>query len=550
MSTTPSDPPAPNHPEDSGCSPTLDPQTLDQTQECVAGEPHGPDQMPARRDQSRITPDGRLRTGRLAGLSMNKAIFVLAWPILIESYLNSMVGLTDTTLASQMSEAATDAIGVASYFAWFISLIAMALATGATALVSRSVGKGRLGVANAAVGQTIVLASISGIVVGVLLGVFAPNIARLVNLGEGDATEAFVGYMRVIAFSVPLSSVLFAGIACLRGAGDSIRPLWAMVAANVVNMIVSFTAAGVDLSRSRLVDGELVTTTLLRAPLETGLGITGIAIGTVAAHTVGAAIIIALLIGGKGGVRLKRRWRGPHPITMIRLARLGMPNFFESLGLWVGNFVVVMIVGWLALSSNGGSGEGYFGAHIWAIRIEAFSFLPGFAMGMAAATLAGQYLGAGSPGLARAAILRCTLVGASVMACMGAAFILVPEAIIGTFTAQASHLGLVPPLLVICGWVQIPFGVALVVRSALRGAGDVNVVLWLTWTTTYAVRIPLAWLFSGVDVPLPGGGVFEHPFIDEPSLSGLWLGLCIELAIRGCFFGARFLQGGWVNAKV
>src|SRR5204863_7143728 len=97
--------------------------------------------------------DGRIRSGRLAGLGMGAAIWVLAWPILAESFLNSLVGLTDTFLSAQLSEAATDAIGGASYLLWFIGLVVQAIGVGATALISRAVGRGRVAVANAAVGQ-------------------------------------------------------------------------------------------------------------------------------------------------------------------------------------------------------------------------------------------------------------------------------------------------------------------------------------------------------------------------------------------------------------
>ena len=111
-----------------------------------------------------LTPDGRLKSGRLAGLNMRAAIWALSWPILIESMLNSFVGLTDTYMSAALpnGQVATDAIGGASYIVWFISLIIMSLGVGATALISRSVGAGRLAVANAALAQTLVLAAISG----------------------------------------------------------------------------------------------------------------------------------------------------------------------------------------------------------------------------------------------------------------------------------------------------------------------------------------------------------------------------------------------------
>jgi putative MATE family efflux protein len=494
-----------------------------------------------------LTVDGRLRTGRLAGLTMGGAIWVLSWPIMVESALNSLVGLTDTTLAARLpeGEAATDAIGGASYMMWFIGLIIMAMGVGATALISRSMGKGRLAVANAALGQTLLLAVTIGGATGAFIALIAPYLPAIIGLSP-EAAPMFTQYMRIIAAGVPFMGILFAGIACARGAGDSVRPLHAMVLRNVVNIFVSFALCGVDIGYTTVTDDGPVTTTLLRNPFEFDLGVLGIALGTVIGDAVGAGVILWMAGRGVWGIRLRRARILPHWHTVRRLVRLGVPNFLETLGMWFGNFLILLIVGRLALDAAGGM----VGSHIVAIRIESFSFLPGFAMGMAAATLAGQYLGAGSPGRAIRAVLICALIGGGFMGFIGLLFVLFPRAITGTLTQVPSHLEQVPILLIICGVVQVPFGLGLVFRSALRGAGDVRVVMLLTWITTYLIRLPLAWVLSGVVIPLPGGGEIANPLGLEPSLSRLWIAMCAELFIRGIIFTVRFGQGTWIAAKV
>lgn len=496
-----------------------------------------------------LTPDGRLRTGRLAGLGMWAAIWVLSWPVMVESFLNSFVGLTDTKLAAAIGEAETAAIGGASYIMWFIGLIIMALGIGATALISRSVGKGRIGVANAVLGQTVSLALLCGVAVGVFVALAATPVGWMMNLSEAAMTP-FRDYMLVIAAGAPAASVLFALIACARGAGDSIRPLYAMIARNVVNVAASFLLSGVDLTTSEIVDGVATRQVIWANPSPFDLGVIGIALGTVCADVVGAVLVLAMARSGVWGIRLRARRMRMHRITVLRLWRLGMPNFLETFGMWVGNFLTIVMVGWLALAD---AGRELLGAHIVAIRIEAFSFLPGFAMGAAAATLAGQYLGAGSRTMARRAVWRCTLIAVVIMGAIGLGFALFGQWITGLLSDQPTHLELVPRLLVICGVVQAPFALAIVTRSAMRGAGDVKVVMMLTWVSTYAIRLPLAYLFSGVDVPLPetlGGGVLANPNPYEWGLAGLWIGLCVELAIRGLLFGGRCVQGGWMRATV
>lgn len=545
--TTPS-PPSPSPPlppPPQPPPPPLDAETLDPSADPVLGSGRRPAATAG------VTPDGRLRTGKLAGLTMTGAIWVLSWPIMVQSLLNSLVGLTDTVLAAGVSEAATDAIGGASYIVWFVGLVMAAIGVGATALISRAVGGGRQAVANAALGQAILLALWAGVAVGVLVAAGAWPLAAMLNLSD-EAAAAFRSYMLINAAGAPLASFLFTGIECCRAAGDSRRPLWSMVAVNVVNVLLSWSLAGVDLTSTRFVNGQTVTTVVLANPFPFDLGVTGIALGTLVGHAVGAAMVLHLLLRGRSGVVLRRRRLRPHWHTMRRLIRVGFPNFLEMLGMWLGNFAVVLMVGMLGASA----GAGVLGAHVVAIRVEAFSFLPGFAMGTAAAALAGQYLGAGSPRLAWRATLACTGVASAIMGAMGLLFILAPRAIVGALTSQPTHLELVPQVLAVAGLVQVPFAVSMVLRSALRGAGDVKVVMWLTWISTWGIRLPLAYACSGVDITLPrwlGGGVIDNPFWptgETGGLVGLWVGLCAELVIRAAMFAARFIQGGWTRAKV
>jgi len=489
---------------------------------------------------SGLTADGRLRSGRLAGLTMNRAIVVLSWPILVDSLLNSLVGLTDTVLAAELGEPETDAIGGASYIVWFIGLTVMAIAVGSTALVSRAVGRGRLAVASAGVGQTVILQLVAGTVVGGVIALSAPTLASLLSL-EHRASQAFVSYMWIVAAGVPLVGVQYGLIACARGAGDAMRPLLVMVVVNIVNIGVSFALVGRDLTRTRFVEGGWEVRTVLDNPFGFDMGVSGIALGTLIAQAVGATLMLGLMTRGVGGVRLRARRLRPHWHTIRRLVRLAIPNYLETFGLWFGNGLVLLMVGRL--------GAGALGAHIVAIRIEALSFTLGFAMGTAAATLVGQYLGAGSARLAQQAVIRCAAIGALLMGGLGALFVIMPRSIVGLLTSQPAHLERAPSLVLICGLVQIPFALAIVFRSAIRGAGDVRAAMVLTWVLTYAVRLPLVFLLSGVVIPLGRDGI-SSPLGFEPSLTAVWVALCTELAIRGVAFSIRFFQGAWAHKKV
>ena len=79
--------------------------------------------------------------------------------------------------------------------------------------------------------------------------------------------------------------------------------------------------------------------------------------------------------------------------------------------MWVANLFVLQFIGQIAakmaieLDADEPVVQGLQGAHVIAVQWESFSFLPGFAIGIAAGTLAGQYLGANNVKQAKKAIL-------------------------------------------------------------------------------------------------------------------------------------------------
>lgn len=499
--------------------------------------------------------EGVIKSGKLAGLSMTAAIWVLSWPVITESFLNALVGLVDTSLAASLSEAATDAVGAAAYFMWFIGLIGMAIGVGVTAMVSRSMGRGRVAAANAALGQAVLLATVLGAVGGALIYGAAPWIANLLSLGGTEAGALTIGYLRALAFGVPAMSIFMACMSGCRGAGDSLKPLWVMGTVNVVNVVASWLLSGGEFAYSNKADdGSVIVHTILPRLDFLNLGVSGIAWGTVLAWWVGVLTILTIVLRGTHGLKLRLKRLKFHAITATRLARVAIPNFIETYGMWFGNFIIIMFVGWFELT-------GQLGAHIVAIRVEAFSFMPGFAMSIAASTLAGQYLGAKNPRLAKIAIWRCTVIASAIMGTFGLVFVFTPGLVVGIFTQQQVHLELTPWLLMAAGFTQIPFAVAICVRGALRGAGDAKAVMRLTLIAIYAVRLPLAWVCCGVEIPLdwiPGvaeGAVIPNPaplqaWWDVHPLIGLWIGMCIEHVIRAVMFLVRFWGGAWTKARV
>src|SRR5690606_5997135 len=182
---------------------------------------------------------------------------------------------------------------------------------------------------------------------------------------------------------------------CLHGAGDTVTGLWVMSAVNAINIVIG---AG-------LVIGI--------GPLPR-LGWTGLAIGTAASHVCGAVLILAALWWGRGGLRLRWSLFRAEWDLMRRILRIGIPGGLDVSAVLFCHLWYVSIINALGTVEAAAHGLG--------IRIESLSYLPATAFQVAAATLAGQALGAGDRLRATRSVWMSLLVGGSMMVSAGVLF--------------------------------------------------------------------------------------------------------------------------------
>lgn len=466
-------------------------------------------------------------SGRLAGLPLGRQIFVLAaWPFL-QQLLSWLVSTVDTIVAGyQPTKDAANAIAVGGYINWFMGLMVMGIGSGGGALIARAVGGGHKRLAHAGLGQTLVM----GAAVGAMTGLFVIGLADVIGLAaglEGQALAMSSIYLRLVAAFVPVAAVLFVCVHCLTAAGDTRSPFFVMLIMNGVNLVATVLLAGVELR----IHGTVYT-------LGLGWGVVGIAWGTCIGWTIGALLMVRLITQRNSSLRLHLHRLRPHPHTMKRIWRVAYPALLDRGGHWVGNWIVIMLTGFIGstvLINGTLLGGDVQGAHIIAIRIESISFLPALAFAAAASTLTGQYLGANDPHMARQAARRCWLIGAGIMTALGVVFIAIPEQLVHLYTDKQVFLDNAPQLVRICGFVQFFFGSALVLQGAMRGAGDTRTPAILSNTLTWLVRLPAAFILG---------------YVFELGLAGIWYALCGELLIRGLVFITRYLGDAWLKVKV
>ena len=438
-------------------------------------------------------------------------LILLAAPIAAEHSLHILVSITDTTIANYLPHNAPEAaaaVGNIGYIFWFVGLFSGAIGTGSTAIISREIGAKHRRRANSVCGQSILFAAICGVGLAVFLFAFARPIVGLMGLG-GVASEYALDYLRLICVATPFVVVMFVANACLRGAGDTLTPAVAMIVVDVVNITLSLGLTWGWLGLPRL-------------------GFIGIAIGTLVAYVIGGVLLVVVLLRGRGGIQLHLHRLRPHWRDMRRILRIGVPSGITDTINWLANFAMIRVVNRTAPVPAATA------AHINAVRIESLSYMFGFAIALAVATMVGQSLGMRDPRRAERSAYLGFLVGGGFMTVVGLLFILFAHVPSGIMIKDPQVRDLTATCLRITGFCQFGFAAAIVFGGALRGAGDTLAVMLITTVSILALRLGAVYVAGEMNQPLPV----------------IWVLLSIDLFVRGALIYGRFLHGGWKRIKV
>jgi len=126
------------------------------------------------------------------------------------------------------------------------------------------------------------------------------------------------------------------------------------------------------------------------------------------------------------------------------------------------------------------------------LAIEAFSFMPGYGIAVAAATMVGQNLGAGKPESARISAFEANRLAVVLMAGMGLVFFFFPYALLRAFTNDPEVIKYGILYMKIVAFAQVPLAITMVVGGSLRGAGDTGFIMFATVAGMWLVRLPVA----------------------------------------------------------
>lgn len=463
--------------------------------------------------------------GNSTDAELRKETFKLALPAILEMMMQTLLGFADMAMVGSLGSAAIAAIGLSDMPMMTAMAGFAAISVGTTALVARYIGAKEQIMANNVAKQSLIISVFMAATFTFLGLILAESIVTLMGAKE-DVIPLSVSYFKIVALGLPLMIITLVMSGVLRGSGDTKTPMYINGIANVVNIVGNFFM--IYPSRNITLTLPIIETKLSIFIPGAGLGVNGAAIATTTSRSLAGLAILFILLSGRCLVKVNIREKLRIDFTIIRkIFNIGVPAAIEQFFMRFGQLLFFRIVSEL--------GTVMIAAHRITLTAESLSFMPGFGFALAATTLVGQYLGAEEPELSEKSGIIAVEMAAIVMSIVGIFFFIWPDIFLKIFTREKEILENARWCLRIVALSQPFLAGVMGFSGALRGAGDTRRVLKITFIGIWGIRLTLAYLLA---------------IVLKLGLIGAWIGMSIDLVIRGILFFIIFKSGKWKSIKV
>jgi putative MATE family efflux protein len=439
--------------------------------------------------------------------SLNRAILLLAIPMVLEMVLESLFAVVDVFWVGRLGADAVATVGLTESLLSLVFAVGLGLSLSTTAMVARRIGeKDPSGAAVAGV-QAIVLGLVFSAAVGIPCFFLAPQLLHLMGASP-QIVAVGSGYTRIALGGSGAILMLFLNNAIFRGAGDAAIAMRLLWVSNIINLILD----------PCLIFGW--------GPFPK-LGVTGAALATLTGRTIGVLYQFYRLLRGSERIRILRHQLRLDLGVLLRLLRVsltGILQFAIAHTSWIGLVRIISIFGSAALAG-----------YTIAIRIVIFVLLPSWGLSNAAATLVGQNLGAKQPERAETSVWRTGFYNMLFLGGIGLVFTLFAEPIVRLFTQDPLVVPLAASCLRIISYGNVAYAYGMVMLQAFNGAGDTVTPTFVHLFGFWFLEIPLAYCLA-IPMGMRSNGAFIAIVVAEAAI-----------AVAGILL---FRQGRWKRQQI
>lgn len=390
-------------------------------------------------------------------------ILLFAIPLMLSSILQLLFNAADVVVVGRFTgSTALAAVGSTSSLINLLVNLFIGVSVGANVLVARFYGARD----EENIQQTVHTAVLTAIIGGVAL-IFAGIILAsplLTLMGTpDDVLSQSVVYMRIYFCGMPAFMLYNFGAAILRAIGDTKRPLYFLILAGIVNVVLN-----------------------LFFVIVLHMGVAGVALATIISQTISAVLIIRCLIKNEGMCRLYISKLRIHKSKLVFMLRIGIPAGLQGVIFNVSNVLIQ--------SSINSFGSVVMAGNTAASNIEGFVYVSMNALHQTALSFTGQNMGAGKYKRIDTLLFECIVIVSLIGLIMGNGAYFMGSHLLNIYSSDPEvirygliRLSFIATTYFLCGAMDVFAG-------AIRGMG--YSILPMTVSLIGACAFRVVWIFT------------------------------------------------------
>jgi putative MATE family efflux protein len=283
-------------------------------------------------------------------------IIMFALPIMAMNILQLLFNAADMIIVGRFAgKESLAAVGATGSLINLIVNLLMGLSVGTSVVIAQGYGANREADVSKAVHTSLSVSMIGGLIV-MVIGIFLCKPLLEMMGTPDDIIHLSILYMRIYFIGIPAAMIYNFGAAILRAIGDSRRPMYYLVIAGIVNVILNFI---------------FVT--------QFNMSVDGVAWATTISQFLSAALILICLYRSHGAIQFMPKQMRIHKKQLKEITRIGIPAGLQGLLFSISNVLIQSAVNsfgstMVAASSAAGNIEGFAGTTVNAYYNAAISF--------------------------------------------------------------------------------------------------------------------------------------------------------------------------------
>jgi putative MATE family efflux protein len=249
--------------------------------------------------------------------SVFKKMILFALPLMCSSILQLLFNAADIVVVGRFAgDNALAAVGSNTALINLLTNIFVGLSVGANVLTAQYYGAKQ----DKDLKETVHTAMTLSIYSGIFLTVVGIGLARiLLELMQApeEVLNLAVLYLRIYFLGMTATMVYNFGSAILRAVGDTRRPLYYLLGAGIVNVILN-----------------------LFFVIALHWGVAGVAAATAISQSISAALVVRCLVQEKGGIHLDLKALGIRKDKLLKIMQIGLPAGFQGMVFSLSNVVI------------------------------------------------------------------------------------------------------------------------------------------------------------------------------------------------------------------